>query len=82
MIRYFDLENYQKLKRLEKNNQISFEDKQKLMDYRINVSDQVKYNSKANYVSLLNKYLGQNIPDYEFRLKFLELEKEKSKKTK
>ena len=81
MIKYFDLETYQKLKRLEKINQISSEDKQKLIDYRIHISDQIKYSSKADYVSLLDEYLEQNIPGYEFRLKFLELEKQNSKKT-
>lgn len=73
MIRYFDLESYQRLERLEKNNQILLEDKQKLEDYRINVFNQVKYNNKIDYVSLLQKYLEQKIPLYEFRLKFLEL---------
>lgn len=81
MIKYFDLESYKELERLKKNNQISPEDQKKLRGYRINVSNQVKYNNKIAYVSLLQEYLGQKIPILKFQSKFLELQKQNLKKT-
>ena len=81
MIKYFNLADYKELGRLRENNQILPENDEKLSNYVVSVSNQVRYNRKIDYISLLNKYLEKKILPDEFRLKFLEVDKQDSEKT-
>lgn len=81
MIKYFDLVDYQKLKRLKKSNQLLPEDNQKLRNYIGSILHHVKYNKKSDYILLLNKYLEKKISPYEFRLQFLAIDEQNFKKT-
>nr|UXN44455.1 hypothetical protein [Navicula tsukamotoi] len=81
MIKYFNLLDYKELHRLRENNQISPENEEKLSNYVIDVAGQVRYTRKIEYISLLKRYLEKKISPDEFRLKFLEMDKQDSEKT-
>ena len=51
-----------------------------LLSLKASVEQQMCYNRKKDYFSLIDKYLSQIISPYEFRSKFLQMEKEDSEK--
>lgn len=50
-----------------------------LWRYQGTIISQISYNRKDKYFSLINNYLSGIITPYDFRLKFLEMEREDSK---
>lgn len=76
MKKKFNLSAYKQLLELEENGKISFLDEKynELCDYRESVQVQIMFNLKADY--LIEKYLNRVVAPHEFRLKFLEMEKQ------
>ena len=79
MKNYFNLSRYKELLKLEEKGEISFLDLE-LLRLKASVTQQMRYNRKKDYFSLIDKYLSQIISPYEFRSKFLQMEKEDSEK--
>ncbi len=77
MANQFNLARYKELLELEKSNKITFLNLE-LVTYEASIEFQICYNNKENYFSLIDKYLIENISGYEFRSKFLEIEKRNS----
>ena len=76
----FNLSRYKELLKLQENGKISFLDF-KLLSFKATVAQQMCYNRKKDYFILIDKYLSQIITPYEFRSKFLQMEKEDSEKS-
>ena len=51
-----------------------------LLNYRASIEEQITYDRKKDYFLLINKYLSQFITPSEFRLQYLKMEEEDSKK--
>jgi hypothetical protein len=83
MEKYFNLSRYKELLQLEESGKDSLFEFDKpfveLLSYRANIEDQISYNRKENYFSLIDKYLSRVIPPDEFRSKFLEMEDQDSR---
>ena len=79
MKKYFNLSRYKELLKLEEKGEISFLDLE-LLSLQASVEQQMCYNRKKDYFILIDKYLSQIISSSEFRSKFLQMEKEDSKK--
>ena len=62
------------------NGKISFLDFE-LLSFKASVQQQICYNRKKDYFILIDEYLSRIIPPYEFRSKFLQMEKEDSEKS-
>ena len=77
MGKHFNLSRYKELLKLEESGKISFLDLE-LLSNGASIQSQMSYNRKENYFSLIDKYLGRTITPYEFRSKFLEMEKQDS----
>lgn len=73
MANQFNLLRYKELLELEKNNKITFLDRE-LSRYKASIDDQILYNRKENYFSLIEKYLKRKLTGHEFRSKFLKME--------
>ena len=80
MEKSFNLSRYKELLKLEENGKISFLDFE-LLSFKASVAQQMCYNRKKDYFILIDKYLSQIITPYEFRSKFLQMEKEDSEKS-
>ena len=82
MEKYFNLSRYKELLKLQENGEISFLDLE-LLSFKASVGQQMCYNRKKDYFSfvLIDEYLGRIIPPYEFRSKFLQMEKEDSEES-
>ncbi len=82
MNKRFNLSRYKELFKLEENRKISFLDETylELLKYRVYIHEQISYNHKEDYLLLIHEYLSQIISSDEFRSKFLQMEKEDSKK--
>ncbi len=76
----FNLSRYKELLKLQENGKISFLDFE-LLGFKATVAQQMCYNRKKDYFILIDKYLSRIIPPYEFRSKFLQMEKEDSEKS-
>ena len=80
MEKYFNLSRYKELLKLQENGKISFFDLE-LLSLKATVAQQMYYNRKKDYFILIDQYLSRIIPPYEFRSKFLQMEKEDSEKS-
>jgi hypothetical protein len=80
MEKHFNLSRYKELLKLEEDGEISFFDPE-LFGYEASVAGQIRYNRKKDYSILIDEYLSRTIPPYEFRFKFLQMEKEDSNKS-
>ena len=82
MEKHFNLSRYKELLKLEESGKISFLDENyfELLSYKASVEEQISYNRKKDYFLLIHEYLSRVISPYEFRSKFLQMEKEDSKK--
>ena len=78
MANQFNLLRYKELLELEKNNKITFLDLE-LLTYKASIENQIVYNRKENYFSLIEKYLKRKLTGHEFRSKFLKMETQDSK---
>jgi hypothetical protein len=78
MKKHFNLSRYKELLKLRENAKISFSDENffELVSYRASIEKQVSYNREKCYCLVIDKYLSRVISLYEFRLKFLKMEKE------
>ena len=76
----FDIVRYKQLLLLQENDEISFSDLE-LLSFEASIEKQISYNRKEIYLTLINKYLNLIISPYEFRSKFLEIEKEDCRKS-
>ena len=76
----FNLSRYKELLKLQENGKISFLDFE-LLSFKATVAQQMCYNRKKDYFILIDEYLSRIIPPYEFRSKFLQMEKEDSEKS-
>ena len=79
MEKQFNLSRYKELLQLKESGKISFLDLE-LLRYRASVGQQFNYNRKKDYFILIHEYLSQIITPYEFRSKFLEMQKDDSAK--
>ena len=79
MENYFNLSRYKELLELEEKDEISSWDRE-LLSYRASVANQIIYSRKKDYFILIDEYLTQAIIPDDFRLKFLEMEKDDSSK--
>ena len=79
MKKYFNLSRYKELLKLEEDGKISFLDLE-LLRFQASVGWQLCYNRKKDYLILIDEYLSRIITPYEFRSKFLQMEKEDSEK--
>jgi hypothetical protein len=79
MKKHFNLSRYKELLKLEESGKISFLDLE-LLSYRASVEEQISYNRKKDYFLLIHKYLTRLILPSEFRVQFLQMEREDSKK--
>ena len=81
MKKHFNLSRYKELLQLEESGKDSLFDKTflELLSYKANIEDQISYNRKENYFSLIDKYLSRVIAPHEFRSKFLEMENQDSR---
>lgn len=59
MANQFNLLRYKELLELEKNNKITFLDLE-LSTYKASIENQIVYNRKENYFSLIEKYLKES----------------------
>lgn len=77
MKNYFNLSRYKELIKLKESGKISFLDENslELLSYEASVEEQIAYNRKKDYFLLIHEYLNRVIPPYEFRSKFLQMEK-------
>ena len=84
MANYFNLSRYQKLLKLKKNNEISSLDKNfmELLEYEVNVQDQISYDRKEVYFSLISKFLDRSIGIYDFESQMKELQEQDNRKSK
>ena len=59
MKKHFNLSRYKELLQLEESGKDSLLDKTsvELLSYKANIEDQISYNRKENYFSLIDKYL-------------------------
>ena len=80
MEKYFNLSRYKELLKLQENGKISFFDLE-LLSLQASVAQQMYYNRKKDYFILIDQYLSRIIPPYEFRSKFLQMEKKDSEKS-
>ena len=80
MEKSFNLSRYKELLKLEANGDITFLDLE-LLSFKASVAQQMCYNRKKDYFLLIDEYLNRVIPPYEFRSKFLQMEKEDSEKS-
>lgn len=80
MEKYFNLSRYKELLKLEENGKISFLDLE-LLSFKGSIAEQMCYNRKKDYFILIDEYLSRVITPYEFRSKFLQMEKEDSEKS-
>ena len=78
MTKNFNVVRYQELLKLEENGKISFLDLE-LLTYQASIEDQISYNQKEKYFSLIEQYLSRVIAPHEFRLKFSEMENQDSR---
>ena len=78
MANQFNLVRYKELLELEKNNKITFLDREFLI-YETSIQLQISYNRKENYFSLIEKYLERKLSGHEFRSKFLKMENQDQK---
>lgn len=78
MAKYFKLARYKELLKVEESGNDWFlnETFLGLLNYRASIETQTSYNQKENYVALIEKHLVGVIGLYEFRRKFLEMEKD------
>ena len=79
MEKYFNLSRYKELLQLEEKGIISFLDLE-LVTYKASVAQQIQYNRKKDYFIVIHEYLSQIITPYEFRSKFLQMQKDDSAK--
>lgn len=81
-MKYFNLSAYKKLLKFEDSGKNSLLDKKnlELLTYRASVTQQIIYNRKNHYFLLIHQYLTRSILPSEFRVQFLQIEKEDSKK--
>jgi len=82
MEKHFNLSRYKELLKLKESGEISFLDEKdlELLSYKASVAEQIHYNRKKDSFLLIHEYLSRVIPPDEFRSKFLEMEREDSKK--
>jgi len=82
MEKHFNLSRYKEFLKLEESGKISFLDENylELLSSNASVVEQINYNRKKDYFLLIHEYLSRVIPPYEFRSKFLQMEREDSKK--
>ena len=78
MTKNFNVARYQELVELKKNGKISSLDRE-LLAYLVSIEDQISYNQKEKYFSLIEQYLSRVIAPHEFRLKFSEMENQDSR---
>ena len=82
MKKHFNLSGYKELLKFEGSGKNSFfnENNLELLSYRASVTRQIKYDRKKDYFLLIHKYLTRLILPSEFRVQFLQMEKEDAKK--
>ena len=80
MKKHFNLSYYKELLKSEENGEISFLNFE-LVSYKASIMEQIYYNRKKDYFLLIKEYLNQSISPSRFRFKFLQMEKEDSKKS-
>ena len=82
MEKHFNLSRYKELLKLEESGKISFLDENylELLSYKASVAEQISWNRKNDYFLLIHHYLSRVIPPYQFRVQFLQMEKEDSNK--
>lgn len=78
MKKKFNLTGYKELVDMKNCGEIVFLDANyfKLLRYRISVTDQLIYNRKEDYYSIINNYLNKTLTLDEFRTQFLNLQDE------
>lgn len=79
MEKNFNLSRYKELLQLEEKGVISFLNLE-LVTYEASVANQIRYNRKNDYFIVIYEYLNQIITPYEFRSKFLQMQKDESAK--
>lgn len=82
MEKQFNLARYKELLKLQESGKMEFLDENyfEFLSLSASVIKQINYNRKKDYFSLIHQYLSRVIPLYEFRVQFLQMEKEDSKK--
>ena len=82
MEKHLNLSRYKELLKLEESGKMEVfnENFLELLTYTASVVEQIKYNRKNDYFLLIHQYLSRVIPPYEFRVQFLQMEKEDSNK--
>ena len=78
MKKKFNLTGYIDLIKMQHSGELVFSDANyfKLLGYRTSVTDQLMYNRKEEYYSIINKYLNKTLTLKEFRTQFLNLQDE------
>ena len=78
MKKKFNLTGYIDLIKMQHSGELVFSDANyfKLLGYRTSVTDQLMYNRKEEYYSIINKYLNKTLTLDEFRTQFLNLQDE------
>lgn len=78
----FNFISYKKMVDMENRGEITFLDTNyfKLLRYQTSVGEQLVYNRKEDYYSIINKYLNKTLTISEFRAQFLAMQKEDMKK--
>ena len=81
MKKHFNLSRYKELLQLKESGKDSLFDETflELLTYQASIGDQISYNRKENYFSLIDKYLSRVIAPHEFRSKFSEMENQDSR---
>ena len=82
MKKKFNFTGYKELLDMENRGEIRFLDTNyfKLLRYQTSVGEQLVYNRKEDYYSIINKYLNKTLIISEFRAQFLAMQKEDMKK--
>jgi hypothetical protein len=82
MKKHFNLSGYKELLKFEgsEKNSLFNENNLGLLSYRASVTRQINYDRKKYYFLLIHKYLTRLILPSEFRVQFLQMEKEDAKK--
>lgn len=80
MKKYFNLQRYKELLKLEENGEISSLDLE-LLTYTASVEEKISYDRRKEYFILINQYLSRIISPDEFRSKFLQIKEDDSKKS-
>jgi len=82
MKKKFDFTGYKELVDMQNCGKIRFADANyfKLVRYRTSVGEQLIYNRKEDYYSIINKYLNKTLTLVEFRTQFLDMEEEDMEK--